>query len=115
MGDERAYLCKFDRGPGYRRKAYVDLEILSFKIARRTYRKIAEIPMVPEHCQHNAHIFYVKLQDKAQRSDCQAFLREKKDLRWIALRSASYSSPAGCDLAACMVRTAGRHAKVSDY
>lgn len=56
--------------------------------------KKAEIPMVPEHCQHNAHIFYVKLQDKAQRSDCQAFLREK-GISAGSHYAPLHSSPAG--------------------
>jgi dTDP-4-amino-4,6-dideoxygalactose transaminase len=39
--------------------------------------KKAELPQIPEHCQHNAHLFYIKLKDKSQRNDCQAFLNTK--------------------------------------
>lgn len=53
-----------------------------------------ELPFVPEHCQHNAHMFYIKAADLAERSE---LIRHLKDLEiasafhYIPLHSA----PAG--------------------
>jgi dTDP-4-amino-4,6-dideoxygalactose transaminase len=36
-----------------------------------------ELPYIPEHCQHNAHMFYIKTKDMEERSRLIAFLKEK--------------------------------------
>lgn len=38
-----------------------------------------ELPYVPDECKHNAHMFYIKVKDIEERTDLQAFLKE----RWI--------------------------------
>ena len=36
-----------------------------------------ELPYIPEGCEHNAHMFYIKLKDLAQRTKLLDYLREK--------------------------------------
>jgi dTDP-4-amino-4,6-dideoxygalactose transaminase len=36
-----------------------------------------ELPYIPEHCEHNAHMFYIKTKDMEERSRLIAFLKEK--------------------------------------
>jgi dTDP-4-amino-4,6-dideoxygalactose transaminase len=53
-----------------------------------------ELPFIPEHCEHNAHMFYIKTKDMEERSRLIAFLKEKGILavfHYIPLHSA----PAG--------------------
>ena len=53
-----------------------------------------ELPYIPEHCSHNAHMFYIKTKDLEERSRLDAFLKEKKILpasHYVPLHSA----PAG--------------------
>ncbi|MCM1038421.1 MAG: dTDP-4-amino-4,6-dideoxygalactose transaminase [Roseburia sp.] len=53
-----------------------------------------ELPYIPEYCAHNAHMFYIKTKDLAQRSSLDAFLKEKGILpasHYVPLHSA----PAG--------------------
>lgn len=53
-----------------------------------------ELPAVPPHCQHNAHIFYFKLADERRRRDCVAFLKANgvsAGAHYVPL----HSSPAG--------------------
>lgn len=35
-----------------------------------------ELPYIPEHCNHNAHMFYIKTHDIAERTSLSAFLKE---------------------------------------
>lgn len=56
-------------------------------------RKI-ELPVVPEECLHNAHMFYIKTKDLNERSDLILYLKEKKVnsvFHYIPL----HNSPAG--------------------
>jgi dTDP-4-amino-4,6-dideoxygalactose transaminase len=53
-----------------------------------------ELPFIPEHCEHNAHMFYIKTKDMEERSRLIAFLKEKGIMavfHYIPLHSA----PAG--------------------
>jgi dTDP-4-amino-4,6-dideoxygalactose transaminase len=53
-----------------------------------------ELPYIPEHCEHNAHMFYIKTKDMEERSRLIAFLKEKGIMavfHYIPLHSA----PAG--------------------
>lgn len=55
-----------------------------------------ERPHVPEHTQHNAHMYYVKLQDEPARADLIRYLKEKGIMcvfHYVPL----HSSPAGKD------------------
>ena len=37
-----------------------------------------ELPKVPKHCQHNGHIFWIKVKDKEERSELMSFLKQKE-------------------------------------
>ena len=53
-----------------------------------------ELPFIPAHCTHNAHMFYLKTKDLEERSRLDAFLKEKNILpasHYVPLHSA----PAG--------------------
>lgn len=53
-----------------------------------------ELPYIPEHCEHNAHMFYIKLKDMEERTRLIDFLKEKGILavfHYVPLHSA----PAG--------------------
>lgn len=53
-----------------------------------------ELPHIPEHCAHNAHMFYIKTKDLEERNRLDAFLKEKGILpasHYVPLHSA----PAG--------------------
>lgn len=53
-----------------------------------------ELPFIPEHCKHNAHMFYIKAKDLEERTRLDAFLKEKGILpasHYVPLHSA----PAG--------------------
>lgn len=55
---------------------------------------LIELPTVPENCVHNAHMYYVKLSDLAQRTDFISFLKERgiqASFHYVPL----HSSPAG--------------------
>ena len=55
---------------------------------------LLSLPVIPEHCQHNAHMFYVKLRDLEERSRFLAHMKENGVLsvfHYIPL----HSSPAG--------------------
>ena len=55
---------------------------------------LIELPVVPEGCVHNAHMFYVKVKDIEERTSIQSFLRENQiytTFHYIPLHSA----PAG--------------------
>ena len=53
-----------------------------------------ELPYIPEHCSHNAHMFYIKTKNLEERSRLDSFLKEKQILpasHYVPLHSA----PAG--------------------
>ena len=53
-----------------------------------------ELPYIPEHCTHNAHMFYIKTKDMEERSHLIAYLKEKEIMsvfHYVPLHSA----PAG--------------------
>lgn len=55
---------------------------------------LIELPTVPEECEHNAHMFYIKTKDIEERSELAAYLKEKGVLavfHYVPLHSA----PAG--------------------
>ena len=52
------------------------------------------LPFVPDGCEHNAHMFYIKAADLAERTELQAFLKERgiaTAFHYVPL----HSSPAG--------------------
>lgn len=66
-----------------------------FKGLQSLFKKgLIEIPVVPENCKHNAHMFYLKLNDLTQRS---AFIKYMKDREIITVFHyiPLHSSPAG--------------------
>lgn len=79
-------------------------EIMQARMARwEQYRELLaplaeegkiELPHIPEHCEHNAHMFYIKTKDLEERSRLDAFLKDKEILpasHYVPLHSA----PAG--------------------
>lgn len=57
-------------------------------------RGAAELPVVPPHCTHNAHMFYLKLKDEAERGALAARLREAGILA-VSHYVPLHSAPAG--------------------
>jgi dTDP-4-amino-4,6-dideoxygalactose transaminase len=58
-------------------------------------RGLIELPFVPEHCSHNAHLFYIKCKDIDERTKLISCLKEKAiatAFHYIPL----HTSPAGC-------------------
>lgn len=53
-----------------------------------------EIPVVPQGCQHNAHMFYIKAADLAERTKLIQFLRER-DIQAVFHYIPLHSAPAG--------------------
>ena len=53
-----------------------------------------ELPFIPEHCEHNAHMFYIKLRDLDERSRLIAFLKEN-DIQAVFHYIPLHSAPAG--------------------
>ena len=53
-----------------------------------------ELPFVPEHCSHNAHMFYIKLGDACIRQELIEYLRER-DICSVFHYVPLHSSPAG--------------------
>ena len=53
-----------------------------------------DIPQVPQHCRHNAHLYFIKLRNKHMRDDLISFARERgvqMTFHYVPL----HSSPAG--------------------
>ncbi len=53
-----------------------------------------ELPVIPEHCEHNGHIFYIKTKNLQERSDLIDFLA-KKGIHSVFHYIPLHSSPAG--------------------
>ena len=53
-----------------------------------------ELPYIPEHCKHNAHMFYIKTKDMEERSRLIDFLK-KKDILAVFHYVPLHSAPAG--------------------
>ncbi len=53
-----------------------------------------EMPYIPEHCTHNAHMFYIKTKDMKERSRLIAYLKEK-DILSVFHYVPLHSAPAG--------------------
>lgn len=53
-----------------------------------------ELPYIPEHCTHNAHMFYIKTKDMEERSRLIAYLKEK-DILSVFHYVPLHSAPAG--------------------
>ncbi|MCM1262412.1 MAG: dTDP-4-amino-4,6-dideoxygalactose transaminase [Butyrivibrio sp.] len=53
-----------------------------------------ELPYIPEHCSHNAHMFYIKTKDLEERSRLSAFLKEK-DIMAVFHYVPLHTAPAG--------------------
>ena len=64
-------------------------ELLPLKEAGRI-----DLPVVPEGCVHNAHMFYIKTADRDERSSLMAYLR-KRDIQSVFHYVPLHSSPAG--------------------
>lgn len=53
-----------------------------------------ELPFIPEHCEHNAHMFYLKAKDLSERSELISFLKAK-DIQTVFHYIPLHSAPAG--------------------
>lgn len=53
-----------------------------------------ELPYVPSYCEHNAHMFYIKTRDLAERTDLIAYLKSK-DILAVSHYIPLHSAPAG--------------------
>ncbi len=63
-------------------------------LSRLAYDGKIGLPFVPKHCQHNAHMFYIKLADAQERAEMIRFLKDRGILavfHYVPL----HSSPAG--------------------
>jgi dTDP-4-amino-4,6-dideoxygalactose transaminase len=56
-----------------------------------------ELPVVPEYCEHNAHMFYIKCKDLEERTALIKFLKEN-DIMTVFHYIPLHSSPAGQEL-----------------
>ena len=54
----------------------------------------AELPFIPEHCSHNAHMFYIKTKDLEERSRLIGFLKDK-GIMAVSHYVPLHSAPAG--------------------
>ncbi|WP_428379063.1 dTDP-4-amino-4,6-dideoxygalactose transaminase [Olsenella sp. Marseille-QA0557] len=64
------------------------------KLSRLREKKLIELPIVPEYCKHNAHMFYIKCKNLAERSRLITYLKDRQissAFHYIPL----HSSPAG--------------------
>lgn len=71
----------------------------SWERYRRTLMPLAEqgkieLPVIPENCTHNAHMFYIKAKDLEERTALLAFLKEK-DILAVFHYIPLHSAPAG--------------------
>lgn len=57
-------------------------------------RGILELPVVPEHCVHNAHMFYIKVKDLEERTRLLTFLKQN-DILSVFHYIPLHSAPAG--------------------
>lgn len=55
---------------------------------------VIELPYIPDHCAHNAHMFYIKTKDMEERSRLKAYLQEK-DILAVSHYEPLHSAPAG--------------------
>ncbi len=53
-----------------------------------------ELPYIPEHCTHNAHMFYIKVKDLAERTELISFLKSK-DIMAVFHYVPLHTAPAG--------------------
>ena len=53
-----------------------------------------ELPFIPEHCKHNAHMFYIKAKDLEERTKLISFLKEN-DILAVFHYVPLHSAPAG--------------------
>lgn len=53
-----------------------------------------ELPVIPEHCTHNAHMFYIKAKDLEERTELIHFLKEK-EIQAVFHYIPLHSAPAG--------------------
>ena len=53
-----------------------------------------ELPFIPEHCQHNAHMYYIKTKDLEERSKLIAYLKDE-DVNAVFHYVPLHSAPAG--------------------
>ena len=53
-----------------------------------------ELPFIPEHCTHNAHMFYIKAKDLEERTELISFLKER-EIQTVFHYIPLHSAPAG--------------------
>ena len=78
--------------------------LVSWNLYREGLQEIAnsgrlELPVIPEGCAHNAHMFYIKVKDLAERTRLQQYLREQEiqtAFHYIPLHSAPAGQQFGC-------------------
>lgn len=56
--------------------------------------KYLELPTIPEHCEHNAHMFYIKCKDIEERTQLMAYLKEQ-GIQTVFHYIPLHSAPAG--------------------
>jgi len=58
-------------------------------------KKILRLPIIPDNCKQNAHMFYILLQDKKTRNDLMDFLKKEKNILSVFHYVPLHSAPMG--------------------
>lgn len=86
-----AQLEVFERIQANRMKAWVHYYKAFSQLA---YEEHIELPVIPENCVHNAHIFYIKVKNIEQREELIKYLKAK-DISSVFHYIPLHSAPAG--------------------
>ena len=58
-------------------------------------KEIVRLPIIPDNCKHNAHMFYILLQDEKTRNDLMDFLKKEKNILSVFHYVPLHSAPMG--------------------
>ena len=58
-------------------------------------KKILRLPIIPDNCQHNAHMFYIILRDEKTRNNLMDFLKKEKNILSVFHYVPLHSAPLG--------------------
>ena len=58
-------------------------------------KNLMRLPIVPDECQHNAHMFYILLRDEKTRNDLMSFLKKEKNILSVFHYIPLHSAPMG--------------------
>ena len=58
-------------------------------------KKVLRLPIIPDDCQHNAHMFYIILRDEKTRNDLMDFLKKEKNILSVFHYVPLHSAPMG--------------------